>query len=277
MTPSKFVFLLAVLATVSLAAPTPIVLLHGIKATNQTMAHVADLLRQTIPGVYVHNAEIGKGDVDSFWPMTKQIDYLCKDLAADPHLQGGFNVFTVSQGGLVTRGYVERCNSPPVRNIAFWVSPQAGVSGVPMVEPWCDQVFHNSSLCYALDHVFDAVVYTKEVQRPAGRPGQPARGQEPQYRANMLALHDIVMVHSDIDKVLVPRESSSWVQYGPDGKTLVPLQQTEMYKQDWIGLRTLEESGRLRFATVSIPHDDYYSPAFDGLFTKHALPVLMKN
>lgn len=34
------------------------------------------------------------------------------------------------------RGYLERCNVPPVKNFVAWVSPQMGVYGVPKV------VFH---------------------------------------------------------------------------------------------------------------------------------------
>jgi len=32
------------------------------------------------------------------------------------------------------RGYLERCNKPPVKNFVAWLSPQMGVYGVPLVQ-----------------------------------------------------------------------------------------------------------------------------------------------
>lgn len=37
-----------------------------------------------------------------------------------------FNAIGFSQGTLITRGYIERCNNPPVFNYIAWVGPQDG-------------------------------------------------------------------------------------------------------------------------------------------------------
>lgn len=54
-------------------------------------------------------------------------------MAKDEILQqaGAINLIGFSQGGIVTRGFLERCNNPPVLNYISWVSPQGGQFGVP--------------------------------------------------------------------------------------------------------------------------------------------------
>lgn len=43
-----------------------------------------------------------------------------------PELRSGFNAIGFSQGGLFTRGYVQRCNNPPVHNLVTFGSPHMG-------------------------------------------------------------------------------------------------------------------------------------------------------
>jgi hypothetical protein len=61
------------------------------------------------------------------------VELICKALAADPNLAGGINVLGTSQGGILMRGYLERCNNPPVKNFISWVAPMMGVYGCPVV------------------------------------------------------------------------------------------------------------------------------------------------
>ena len=61
---------------------------------------------------------------------------------------------TASAGGVVLRGYLERCNSPPVLNFISWVSPQAGQFGVPNQPEWSSSVAE----------LFDCCVYDELLQ-----------------------------------------------------------------------------------------------------------------
>ena len=56
------------------------------------------------------------------------------------NLKDGFNLIGHSQGALVTRGYIERYNDPPVHNYISWVGPHAGVYGVPAFNTLCPDV-----------------------------------------------------------------------------------------------------------------------------------------
>lgn len=50
------------------------------------------------------------------------------------------------------------------------------------------------------------------------------------------------------DVTVQPKESS-WFGFW-DGDTVVPLQQQRAYREDWLGLKSLDKAGRLVFATV---------------------------
>ena len=51
-----------------------------------------------------------------------------------------------------------------------------------------------------------------------------------------------------------PRESGHFEFYSPgQDKEIVPLKESPMYQEDWIGLKTLDEAGKLTL--LSIPGD----------------------
>ena len=107
------------------AAPPPwrpVVLVHGLLATSEAMSHAVGWITSDFPGIHVHNAVIA-GDTKAgslLTPMDKQIDELAAVIRGDPKLARGFNLIGHSQGGLLTRGYIERYNDPPGARGASW-------------------------------------------------------------------------------------------------------------------------------------------------------------
>jgi len=91
-----------------------------------------------------------------FGCLQKQIDIFCQELANDTNLKNGINLIGFSQGGVITRGYLERCNNPPVINYISWVSPQGGQFGVPGLGNFSSDI---------LDDVFDCCAYDYDVQQ----------------------------------------------------------------------------------------------------------------
>lgn len=97
-----------------------------------------------------------------------------------------------------------------------------------------------------------------------------------------------------------PRQSSVFGSYAPDDDTTVlALEDLEMYKEDWIGLRCdtysrshppsgdislcvarhcdreLHETDRLHRFSVPCYHGDYYSSCYGEAVNKYVLPFLM--
>ena len=52
--------------------------------------------------------------------MDDQVKEFYDDVSSDENLKYGFNIVAFSQGTLVSRGYIQRFNSPPVYNYISW-------------------------------------------------------------------------------------------------------------------------------------------------------------
>jgi palmitoyl-protein thioesterase len=63
------------------------------------------------------------------------------------------------------------------------------------------------------------------------------------YADNLASLDKLVLIQFDQDITVVPRESSHFGFY--NGQRIIPLRESELYKHDRIGLRRLDEDGRL--------------------------------
>ncbi|KAG5565404.1 hypothetical protein RHGRI_001336 [Rhododendron griersonianum] len=77
------------------------------------------------------------------------------------------------------------------------------------------------------------------------------------YKEQFVSLENLVLIMFEQDKVLVPKETSLFGYY-PDGSwsTVLPAQETKLYTEDWIGLKTLDEAGKVKFINVSGGHLD---------------------
>jgi len=72
------------------------------------------------------------------------------------------------------------------------------------------------------------------------------------YKANLLALKNLVLIRFQDDTMVLPPESQ-WFGFFKKGQgtELESLQETKLYKEDLLGLKQMEEEGRLHF--ISIP------------------------
>ena len=97
------------------------------------------------------------------------------------------------------------------------------------------------------------------------------------YKDNLLTIDNLVLVKFNQDTIVDPRDSEWFGWFSPsDHTTMIPLkvkfrksylininftlQETEMYKQDWIGLKQLDEDGRLKFMAVEVRKHDILYP-----------------
>lgn len=61
----------------------------------------------------------------------QQVSDVCNSLRSNPELSGGFNAIGLSQGGLLFRALVERCDGLKVNNLITLGSPLQGVAAYP--------------------------------------------------------------------------------------------------------------------------------------------------
>jgi palmitoyl-protein thioesterase len=75
------------------------------------------------------------------------------------------------------------------------------------------------------------------------------------YAENLVKLENFVMVKFADDMMVEPRESGHFEFYIPgQDKEILPLRESQLYLEDWIGLKHLDESGKLHRFEVPGDH-----------------------
>jgi palmitoyl-protein thioesterase len=234
--------------------------MHGIASEAVAMEELAEWIRARYPGIYVKNLEVRSLLVNGFFSsifmsLNEQVENVCKQLERDRNLENGFDLIGFSQGTQVTRGYLERCNSPQVRN---WIS-LAGVNGglfgegmIPAVVdkalhkmPFDDWVQRTFTWAQMWKDPFDLPLYRNASEFMADVSNDRA-DKNPAYRANIIKLEHAVLFYSPNDDVIRP-QAAGWFEFYRAGqdRDITPLKDSEGYLGDWLGLRTLAEAGRL--------------------------------
>lgn len=261
---------------------TPIVLLHGIISSKNELEPVKEWLRSRIPNP-VHNIEIGNGRRSSILKNMKyQTDDLCRAIYDIPELENGFHFIGMSQGGLLARSYVQRCNRFPVKNLITWVSPQAGVYGFNEVYFNWNKVytpFYQSLYSFA-GYWKDPYQYHTYLTNSTFLPY--LNNKSPyldlyehmgfdfhQNKEQIKSLENFVMVWSSNDDVISPQQSGKFEFYNvydtysdthSDTLTVQNFFNSSQYVDDLLGLRTLYESGRLHMLETNCTHSGHRSP-----------------
>jgi palmitoyl-protein thioesterase len=100
--------------------------------------------------------------------------------------------------------------------------------------------------------------------------------KNPKYKANLLRLERLVLIRFSEDTIVVPKDSA-WFGSFREGTSVedddvVPLRESKLYQEDWLGLRELDESGRLVMFDCPGQHmafgDDWF---FANVFEPHLL------
>jgi len=256
----------------------PTVLWHGMGDTccySFSMGRIGKIVTNYTKN-YVHSIMVGNNIEEDefngfFMNINEQVDDVCKQLKADPKLQNGFNAVGFSQGSQFLRAYIQRCNDPPVTNLITLGGQHMGVFGLPKCPG------PNGTLCEMLREAIDIGVYDYFIQ---GYVTQAEYWQDPlnyaeflqynvflpdinnmlpkknaTYVKNLQSLRNFVMVQFLEDTMVQPRESSwfSFYKTGQD-KIVVPLRQSQLYTEDWLGLKAMDQQGKLAFLGVNGDH-----------------------
>jgi len=266
--------------------PTPIVLLHGITSDTSELEPVVEWLKSRLPN-QVYNIEIGNGRRNSlFKTMDWQLKELCLAIYAIPQLEDGFNFIGMSQGGLLARGYVQRCNRFPVRNLITWVSPHNGVYGFNEIYFDWQKVytpFYQGLYSFA-GYWKDPYQYESYLANSTFLPylnnespnleAYAERGFDFQRnREQILSLDNFVMIWSGNDDVISPPQSERFEFYdivcgtrqtpgcrerfANDSLKVQDFFNSSQYVKDLLGLRTLYHSGKLHMLETNCTHSGH--------------------
>ena len=226
----------------------PIALFHGIVDSckmKNTSTLVSDLQRDL--GVHVECIEIGNGFMDSVVkPIWDQVEEACEKIKANPNFQGKFNILGISQGTLIGRYIVEKCDMQgQVAKYMSFDGPQMGIASIPKITcgSFCEWLCNiTAPFTYHETNTFLKMLNNENEVR-----------DEDVYR-RFSSLEKVKLIKSLGDTVITPRDSSWFEFYDKEGKNIVPLEESDFYINDNIGLRKLNEEGKLLFAAFKEEH-----------------------
>ncbi|KAI9651211.1 hypothetical protein NHQ30_001249 [Ciborinia camelliae] len=273
--------------------PLPLIIWHGLGDNYKAegLAQIGELAAAIHPGTFVYNihidddasadrtatffgnltrAHISHSPTSSILTLLQvQIEKVCEDLASHPILSTAPAVDAIgfSQGGQFLRGYISRCNAPPIRSLLTFGSQHNGISSFQACSPV-------DLLCRGAQTLLRSNTWSSFVQSRLV-PAQYFRDPEnldsyleysnfladinnerilknQTYKSNMEKLERFVMYIFEDDTTVIPKESGWWAEV--NGTEITPLKERAIYKEDWVGLKTLDEAGKLVFETTPGGH-----------------------
>jgi len=274
--------------------PTPIVMWHGMGdscCNPMSMGWIQKMFEKAIPGVYVHSLEIGDNVIQDtengfFLNVNKQVEMACAKVKADPKLQNGYHAVGFSQGGQFIRGLAQRCPEPPILNLVSIGGPQQGVYGLPSClgedHTLCDYMRRLLNYGAYVGWIQSMLVQAQYWHDPLDDPTYRKKSlwladinndkdvKNVTYKDNLTKLKNLVLIKFTEDTVVDPRGSEWFSWYKPgDVNTILPLNETALYQEDWIGLKELDTSGRLKMMEVVGNHLQMTKEAFEEIIEKY--------
>lgn len=234
----------------------------GMKEFTNTIANLTD--------AKAHCVEIGWGSVTSiFENFEKQAEDACNSVLKNPDFQGEFNVLGLSQGGLIARHIAERCPiQGKVRNLITLGGPNMGVAATPHC--------FTGIFCDIINYIVDNLVYFEAIQDIVGPAGyfrdprdldtylkdsvflpylnnEKSENYTTTINERFSGLNSAMFVKFTNDTMIYPKETAWFWQLQADG-SIIPVQETDFYKNDLIGLRALEQAGKVQYVDFEGDH-----------------------
>ena len=252
-------------------SPYPIAVFHGLGdcCCFPGMIEFTDYLAKEAK-TYAKCIEIGDGPPAS-WLMAfqTQANTGCAEVKKIAQFANGINVVGLSQGALIARALAEQCNIT-VHNVISL----GGIHMGTMTLPNCESGFY----CDIVNDALDLGVYDPYVQAHIGPAGyfkdqykyteylaasnflaavSNERSINPQYSAGFKAINTLVLIEFTEDTVVDPKESEQFGFYANDTKKLLAYNETGDYLSDILGLKTLDEQGKIVFEYIVGNHLEF--------------------
>lgn len=183
----------------------------------------------------------------------------------------GVNVLGYSQGGLLARSFIQFYKNHNVKRLVSLSSPQAGQYG----DAFLHLIFPSLFAKTAYELFYSRIGQKTSVGNYWNDPNQrqlylryseflPYINNEvlstnsSQFRDNLLKLEKMILIGGPQDDVITPWQSAHF-GFFDSNLTVVPMRDRNIYQEDAIGLRTLDNSGKLHLVTVpNVRHIDWH-------------------
>lgn len=195
--------------------------------------------------------------------MLVQIQALFNDFNSifEKHPEG-VHVLGYSQGGLLARCFLQYCNNHKVKKFISLSSPQAGQYGDAFLHLVFPALFARTAYELFYSRYGQKISISNYWNDPKQRElylkysellpyvnNEILSENSTQYRDNLLKLEEMILIGGPDDDVITPWQSAHF-GFFDSNYTVVPMKERSIYQQDTIGLKSLDEKGKLKIVTV---------------------------
>ncbi|KAL8825883.1 MAG: hypothetical protein Q9170_007623 [Blastenia crenularia] len=258
--------------------PLPLVVWHGLGDNYQAegLRSIGDLANETNLGTYTYFIRLDEDasadrTATFLGNVTEQVLKVCHDIATHPILSRApaINGLGFSQGGQFLRAYVQRCNNPPVHTLITFGSQHNGISEFQncadndwICKSWDGYLKRNTWSDFVQSRLVPAQYYRNpedlngylESSNFLADINNEREVKNATYRANLKKLKKLIMFMFEEDTTVVPKESAHFAEYNQTSDEVTKLQDRSLYKEDWLGLKWLDEKHRLEFKIAEGKH-----------------------
>ncbi|XP_038681452.1 palmitoyl-protein thioesterase 1-like isoform X6 [Tripterygium wilfordii] len=181
-------------------------------------------------------------------------------------LSDGYNIVGLSQGNLIGRGLIELCDGGPPSGLICLL-----VDTLIKLEIYSNYVQEHLAPSGYLKIPTDISNYIEGCKFLPKLNNEVVSERNSTYKERLAGIENLVLIMFEQDTILIPKETS-WFGYYPDGafNPVLTVKETKLYKENWIGLRTLDEAGKVKFINVTGNHLDISK----GDMKKYVVPYL---
>ncbi|XP_028113687.1 palmitoyl-protein thioesterase 1-like isoform X9 [Camellia sinensis] len=243
----KILIIFTLTCTLTSTYSLPFVVFHGLseKCSTRGVKRLIKLLSKS-SGSEGYCIEIGNGIWDSwFMPLLEQTTIACEKVVK-LSVSSFFNL-QVKEMDKLSEGY-NIVGLSQVKNFISLAGPHAGTASIP----FCGENLAPASYIKIPTEIDD---YLQGCSFLPKLNNERVNDRNSTYKKRFASLQNLVLIMFEHDRVLVPKETSLF-GYFPDGSwsTVLPAQETKLYTEDWIGLKTLDEAGKVKFINMSGGH-----------------------
>ncbi|CAL7950492.1 unnamed protein product [Xylocopa violacea] len=281
----NFLLLLLTIFNYVVESYRAVVVIHGVLTGSDSMELISNRIQEMHPDTQVYNIPRYAG-WSSLEPMWHQVEEIGMDIisigAAFPE---GINLVGYSQGGLLARVILQVFPDHNVKNFISLSSPQAGQYGTRFLHLFfpdlvCETAYelfysklgqHTSVGNYWNDPHHQKLYYKFSKFLPYVN-NEKNSTKMPTSKRGLIKLKRMVLIGGPDDGVITPWQSSHFGYYDAN-ETVIDMRDRNIYKDDLIGLRTLDESGKLTLITVpNVPHYEWHKN--ESIVDDYLLPYL---
>jgi len=259
-------------------AQRPAVIVHGMgdSGTNAGMKSICATVPKKYPGMFVLCSTTADGASSITQRLPKQLAAFTAEVRSHPELAKGFNAVGLSQGNYLLETYIALVNDPPVFNFVSICGPLEGEASCPsnlafeLICPLWKLDPYGAPLAFSSYWKNTKDQATFKTKSPVGGLADVLNARDTKNATvanNFKSLNTLVLIEATEDTMIVPKESAqfgmwAWGKSGKDAP-IVAMKDSEGYKGDWIGLKTLDEAGKIHTSSFVGEHIRFTSQFWD--------------